>query len=216
MPRATPSIRSPRSVPRMWTPVLPCARRAKDGGGRSCSAAMGECVELTMELGAGSTQQDMLAAWQSIVAARSAFASDAAALSVHERVDGLQRAMAGLLYDASQAHTFVDALCVCVLSLGAAHAGAGSAPPSAGAQAELSELELRVHTMLLETLACDSVPVRVCAYTRLHQILEEEASRSDGRPMHCHMHGHGHCGMHCRSLLLLDCEVLYQLVLHGM
>ena len=96
----------------------------------------------------------MLAAWQSIVAARSAFASDAAALSVHQRVDGLQRAMAGLLYDTSQAHTFVDALGDCILSLGAAHVpAAGSAPPRADALAELSGLEQQVRTMLLETLA---------------------------------------------------------------
>lgn len=107
-----------------------------------------------LDAAAYSIYEDMLAAWQSIVAARSAFASDAAALSVHQRVDGLQRAMAGLLYDTSQAHTFVDALGDCILSLGAAHVpAAGSAPPRADALAELSGLEQQVRTMLLETLA---------------------------------------------------------------
>jgi len=107
-----------------------------------------------LDAAAYSIYEDMLAAWQSIVAARSAFASDAAALSVHQRVDGLQRAMAGLLYDASQADTFVVALGDCILSLGDAHVpAAGSAPPSADSLAELSGLEQQVRTMLLETLA---------------------------------------------------------------
>ena len=64
------------------------------------------------------------------------------------------------------------------------------------------DMEARVQAMLLETLACDSIAVRVCAYTRLQEILTEEDAAREG-------------GIGRQTGMLLEAEVIYQIVLHG-
>ena len=136
-----------------------------------------------------SIYEDMCRAWESLVEARSAFAANAALLSLHDRVDGLERVMGGLLYDASNVEALVEALVDTMLALGSANE---STP----------DLQDRVWTLLLGTLACDSSTVRVCAYSGIHRRLEAEKESSSAL-------------LQRATSMMLDHEVTYQLVLHG-
>jgi len=137
-----------------------------------------------------SIYEEMCAARESLLAARCAFGADAAVLSMYERVDGLERVMGGLAYDASRADAAVDALLDALLAL-------------ASADASLPDLQQRLWSMLLRTLACDSSAVRVSAYQRMRTRLEAGDTSGSGALLRA-------------STLLLDHEVVYQLVLHGL
>ena len=112
----------------------------------------------------------------------------------------------GLLYESCHAQAFVDELCRCILALADTHTDQTSTEANmceggAVVDQQQREMEARVQAMLLETLACDSVTVRVCAYTRLQAILTEEHAAREG-------------GIGRQTGMLLESEVIYQIVLH--
>ena len=157
--------------------------------------------------------EEMRAAWAAVMAGRDALAGDRGALVVHERVDMLQRTMGSLRFNAARTPEFVDALMDAVGLLADGHGDCEDPAARQGAAASPRQaMQARLQRLLLETLANPNEQVREMAYARLDALLQGAGAGVEGE-------GEGQVALDRArrgTLLLLEAEVVYQMVAHGL